>query len=323
MGGPILVGDVGGTNVRFALAVRRNGVMEIEQFQKLPGASSDSFEDALRRYLDESGARPASACFALAGPIENQEVTLTNRQWNVSAAAVKAQFGLEDVRLINDFHAMARAVPEYEVTSFDEIISGTPKPGAPKLVAGPGTGFGVATLLPGRTAGEWHVVSGEGGHMAYAPRTAIELELTRLLARDHGYVSNELLASGSGLEEVHRAFCEIFDRKCLQLSPQEMRQLADDGDEMFRSLIEVRALTVMGAVGDLVLANGALGGVVLAGGVTERISDFLKTPLARARFVSRGPMSGYLEECPIWLMHDAAAPLIGAAADFEQTRNLS
>ncbi|MFN4183574.1 MAG: glucokinase [Hyphomonas sp.] len=318
MEGPVLVGDVGGTNVRFALAARRDGVLRIEHFQKLPGDDFESFEAALRHYLSKTSVRAEAACFALAGPIIDQEVTLTNRaKWKVSSAGVASLFGFQDVRLINDFHAMARSVPEYAVSSFDKIFPGTPKPGAPMLVAGPGTGFGVATLLSG-TDGQWQVMSGEGGHMAYASRTAVELEMTRLLTRDYGYVSNELVASGSGLEEVHRAFCEIYGRDCLELSPEDMRQRADEGDEMFLALIEVRALAVMGAAGDLVLANGALGGVVLAGGVTERISDFLKTPQARERFVSRGPMSPYLEDCPVWLMHDAAAPLIGAAADFEQ-----
>jgi len=317
MEGSVLVGDVGGTNVRFALAARRDGVLTISDFQKYPGDAYDSFDDVLRSYLDQTGARPRAACFALAGPIKNQEVTLTNRKWHVSSAAVKAQFGFEDVRLINDFHAMARSVPEYAVSSFDVIFPGTPEAGAPVLVTGPGTGFGVATLFSGPD-GQWQVLSGEGGHMAYAPRTAVEFELTRLLARDYGYVSNELVASGSGLEEVHRAFCEIYGRECLDLSPEDMRLRADEGDEMFRALIELRALAVMGAAGDLVLANGARGGVVLAGGVSERLSEFLKTPVARQRFVARGPMSGYLEDCPVWLMRDAAAPLIGAAVYFEQ-----
>ena len=318
MSGSVLVGDVGGTNVRFAIASRAGGCLEIEHFEKFPGDDFESFQAALQNYLDTTGAHAKAACFALAGPVRAQEVTLTNRaKWKVSAATVASHFGFEAVRLINDFHAMARSVPEFDVTSFDEILPGTPKVGAPRLVAGPGTGFGVATLLSGPD-GQWSVVAGEGGHMAYAPRTQLEHELARLLTRDHGYVSNELVASGSGLEEVHRAFCEIFDRDCLDLSPEEMRQRADAGDEMFQRLIEVRSLAVMGAAGDLVLANGALGGVVLAGGVSERISEFLKTPLARQRFVARGPMSDYLEDCPVWLMRDASAPLIGAAAYFEQ-----
>lgn len=321
MQGEILVGDIGGTNARFAVAGRREGKISIEHFLKVPGEAFASFEDALRHYFAQTGARPSACCLALAGPVDDQQVTLTNRQWRVSASSLKACFGFEDVRLINDFHAMARAVPEYATESFEVILPGTAKRGAPILVTGPGTGFGVATLLTSPD-GRWSVVSGEGGHMAYAPRTDIEHELTRLLKRDYDYVSNELVASGSGLDEVHRAFCEIYGREWQELSPVEMRKRADEGDEMFKTLIEVRALAVMGAAGDLVLANGALGGVVLAGGVSERLSGFLGTPQARQRFVSRGPMSQYLENCPVWLMRDAAAPLIGAAAYYEQNARI-
>jgi len=317
MAAPVLVGDVGGTNVRFAVAVRRGTAFSIEQFEIYPGDDFTSFEEALEHYLDQSGVRGIPACFALAGPVKEQEVKLTNRPWMVSASHVAERFGLKHVCLINDFHAMARAVPEYATESLEPIIAGTAQEGAPVLVTGPGTGLGVATLAsaPG---GGWLVLAGEGGHMAYAPRSDIEQRLASLLARDHGYVSNELVASGSGLPAVHAAFCEIFGRTLNTLSPAEMRARADNGDEMYRTLIEVRALAVMGAAGDLVLANGALGGVVLAGGVTERIVDFLRMPLARERFVSRGPASTYLEQCPVWLMRDAFAPLIGAAAHYEQ-----
>lgn len=314
---PILVGDIGGTNARFALASRQDGKLRIEHFEKLAGEDFESFDGALQQYVSQTGARVSAACFALAGPIEDQQVTLTNRGWQVSAKALKAQFGFQDVCLINDFHAMARSVPEFSFEAFDCILPGAPETGAPVLVAGPGTGFGVATLLS-EVGGCWRVISGEGGHMAYAPRSPVEHELARLLMRDHGYVSNELVASGSGLGAVHAAFCEIYGRDLVELPPEEMRQRADAGDELFRTLIEVRALAVMGATGDLVLANGALGGVVLAGGVSERISDFLKTGEARQRFVSRGPMSHYLEDCPVWLMREATAPLIGAAAHYEQ-----
>ena len=321
MAEPVLVGDVGGTNARFALATRRGGSISIERFEVLSGDHHKSFEDALDDYLNQTGAKADRACFAFAGPVKDQRVALTNRPWKVAAAEVKDRFGFQDVCLINDFHAMARSVPEFSVESFEEIFAGTPREGAPVLVTGPGTGLGVATLLAA-PEGQWTVIAGEGGHMAYAPRSRMEHELAQLLQREHGYVSNELVASGSGLAAVHAAFCEIYGREPAKLSPAEMRQQADAGDEMFQALIEVRALAVMGAAGDLVLANGALGGVVLAGGVSERISDFLKLPAARERFVSRGPMNGYLDECPVWLMHDAIAPLIGAAAHYEQVSRI-
>jgi glucokinase len=309
----VLVGDVGGTSVRFAIARRENDRFLIDHYQKLEGDDFSSFDDALALYLSQTDLAPDQACFALAGPIEGGEVDLTNRLWHVSASGISRRFNMSCVHLINDFAGMARAVPEIDPASFETIIDGDPVEGAPILVAGPGTGFGVATLLGSPTAG-WQVLNGEGGHMAFSPRDGAELELAKVLLRRHGYVSNELVASGSGLKCVHEALCEIHGRAHQETSPQEMRRLADAGDAMFRSLIQIRANTVMSAVGDLVLANGALGGVVLAGGVSERIADYLKSPEARDRFVQRGPLSRYLRNCPVRLMGDPEAPLIGAAA---------
>jgi len=318
MDAPLLVGDVGGTHVRFALAERRDGAWRIEAFRIFPGSDFTTFEDALRAYLDKTGVRAARACLAIAGPVQHGQGRLTNRGWLVSARALEAGFGIPDVLVVNDFVAMARSVPELGADAFETILPGIPVETAPVIVAGPGTGFGVATLVP--AGGSWSVLSGEGGHARYAPQTDIEHELARLLARDRGYVSNELVASGSGLDEVHAAFCEMFGRAEETLTPAEMRTRADAGDPMYRALIELRALAVMGYAGDLALINGALGGVVLAGGVAERIADFLKTPAAADRFASRGPMSDYLKTCPVRLMHHPSAPLIGAAAYFAQTR---
>ena len=234
----------------------------------------------------------------------------------MSEQGLQTRFGFDDVRLINDFTAMARAVPEFDTGSFEPILPGKPESDSPVIVAGPGTGFGVATLLP--DGGDWDVLTGEGGHMAFAPRNQLEFQLAGILLQKFGYVSNELVASGTGLPPVHEAFCEIYGRPVEDIPPAEMRERADAGDEMYYQLILVRACTVMGAVGDLALSNGALGGVVLAGGVTERIVDFLRTPEATERFRQRGPMSRFLENCPVVLMKDPEAPLIGAAAYYDQ-----
>lgn len=313
----ILVGDVGGTNVRFAIARRVQTKIVIEHFQKFGDDNALSFEQMLKLYLDQLPLKPARACFALAGPIDDGEVLLTNRGWTVSERHLQQTFGFDNVLLINDFAAMARSVPEADFDGLQAVIDGKPLANAPILVAGPGTGFGVATLFKS-PSGRWSVITGEGGHMAFAPRDDLEFRLSRILLREQGYVSNELVASGSGLDAVHSAFCEIFGRERVDLSPKEMRQHADNGDEMFQKLIQVRANTVMSAVGDLVLANGAMGGVVLAGGVTERLVDYLKSDDARLRFQQRGAISHYIRKCPVRMMVDPHAPLIGAAAYFEQ-----
>lgn len=314
----ILVGDVGGTNARFATAFRQGVWIRIERFERFEGADFPNFNKALESYLGRARLQPRAACIAAAGPVRGGTAQLTNRDWRICEAEVSERFGIADVLVVNDFVAMARSVPELEPEAFSVVFEGTPVPGAPILVAGPGTGFGVSTLIPSRDG--WLVLAGEGGHIAYAPRTELERELGRLLARHHGYVSNELVASGSGLDGVHSAFCEIYDRPYLEMPPARMQRNADAGDEMYRALIQLRAMAVMGAAGDLALANGTLGGVVLAGGVSERIADVLRSSEARERFVSRGLMSGYLADCPVKLLHEAAAPLIGAAAFFAQVR---
>jgi len=311
----VLVGDIGGTNIRFGIAELSETGIVIHDFYKMPGDHFEGFSDALQSYSDEASPNLKSlrACFALAGPVIDGAVQLTNRDWAISGSQIKSQFELPDVRLVNDFTAMARAVPEIVPAELEQIRPGISRTDAPVIVAGPGTGFGVATVLPGRSKG-WRVLSGEGGHMAYAPVSDIEIELAQLLRKSHGFVSNELVCAGIGLDAVHRALCEIFDRPYQQTSPGEMLKLAATGDEVFLELCHIRARGTMGAVGDLVLANGAFGGVVLAGGVSERLATYLKAGEALDRFLGIGARARFLSDVPIHLMHDPVAPLIGAAA---------
>ena len=127
----VLVGDVGGTHVRFAIARRQDGRIVADNFEKFAGDDFARFDDVLRAYLDRTHARVGQACFAMAGPVQHGSVTLTNRGWHVSEQELRAGFGFDDVRLINDFTAMARAVPEFEQSSFDSILPGEPEPEAP------------------------------------------------------------------------------------------------------------------------------------------------------------------------------------------------
>ena len=147
MSEPVLVGDIGGTNVRFAIACEENGRICTDHFSKLAGDDYDAFDRALSDYLDETNVDVSHACFAMAGPVDDGEVLLTNRQWKVSEQQLRQRFGFDNVCLINDFTAMARSVPEHDTSSFDVVLEGTPHEDRPVLVAGPGTGFGVATLL--------------------------------------------------------------------------------------------------------------------------------------------------------------------------------
>lgn len=316
----VLVGDVGGTNVRFARADLAGERIQVSGFAKLRGDDFCCFERALQRYYDETDdSHTNAAVFALAGPLQNGEVSLTNRDWTVSRSKLMDEFTLSDVHLMNDFAAMARAVPELGRENMQLVKPGTMELDRPIIVAGPGTGLGVATLFPGRF-GYWKVISGEGGHLSFAPRNDLEIELLKTLQAQYGYVSNELVCSGMGLPAVHRALCQIHGTEYVETPPADMLHAAEQGDAFFLELCRLRARAVMNAVGDLALANGGLGGVVLAGGVTERLLPYLLEDDAQQRFTERGPMSRYLADCPIHLMTDPAAPLIGAAALYLKDR---
>lgn len=312
----VLVGDIGGTNVRFGRArLGFAGHPEVEDIAIMPGDNFCCFDDALKSYLSQLGNNPpACALFAFAGPVRDGVVRLTNRDWTVNSRELARDVGMDKIRLVNDYAAMARSIPELGDESFRLLHDGrTPDERAPILVAGPGTGLGMATLLPEGERG-WRVMTGEGGHAAFAPRTDREWELTKRLQQSHGYVSKELVLSGSGLNAVHKALCEIDGVAWQVTPPAEIMRMAEEGDPISRDICEIRAGATLDALGDAALINGTRGGVVITGGVAERLVNWLATPNALSRFFERGPMSHYMEPIPIRLLMQADAALIGAAA---------
>ncbi|WP_371395943.1 ROK family protein [Fretibacter rubidus] len=309
----ILVGDVGGTNVRLGLADKgADGKLILTQFSKVRGDDVGSLDDAIDQFLAETHFKPRHVCMALAGPVANGEVSLTNREWHISETALSKRFGFDNVRLYNDFTAMARSVPELQANDFRSLHKGTQVPGKPVLVAGPGTGFGTSTII--QINGRWHVISGEGGHQAWAPQSEAETELLHILQKSHDFVSLELVSSGHGMDTVHSAICERHGLAYKKMRPADILTAAHSGDAVCREVCEVRGAAVMGALGDMAMIFGAQGGIVLAGGVSERLVDFIDTPKALSRFTNRGPMSDYVADIPVDLLLNSAAPLFGVAA---------
>lgn len=313
----ILVGDVGGTSVRLAIAkLRADGSHTLENFVKLPGDQYTSLESAIDSYLSTLNIRPNKASLAIAGPIIEGHVKLTNRDWAFSESSLKSHLGFSDVRFYNDFTAMARSVPLLGSSSFESIYDGKCSLSqSPIVVAGPGTGFGMAILVP--TQNGVVVVPSEGGHQAYAPQSHIETKIMHVLQKKHDFVSLELISSGSGMNAVYRALCEIHGQNYEKLSPVEIRRRADLGDAACLDVCEIRAAAVMGAVGDMALACGA-NRVVLAGGVSKRLIDYLRAPKAMARFINKGPQSHLMKKTSIHLLINPKAPLYGAATLFTE-----
>ena len=312
----ILAGDIGGTNARFGCLERKTeGGWDVHHYTKVKGSDFTSFDDAIEFYLSQLESRPTRAAFAAAGPVEAGYINLTNTDWQISAERVASLHGFETCALYNDFAGMTRSIPELSDDDFTVIRSGQARADEPILVAGPGTGFGVGYLVP--TKAGWHVMSTEGGHISYSPQTSLELELLQVLKRDRDYVSLELVSSGKGLPVIHKAVCEIHGETYEYTEPDLIRERANANHAISRDVCNIRAAATMGAIGDLVLSGGARGGIVLAGGVSERMIDFYMQPAAMSRYLNRGPQSGYVRAIPLRLLKCPLAPLIGSAALLE------
>ncbi|MEM8634758.1 MAG: glucokinase [Pseudomonadota bacterium] len=311
----VLVGDVGGTHVRLATIDLTIGPTVFSDFEKFRSDDFSDFYSVLKSYLKTESRSCNAALFALAGPPRGRSISLTNRLWTVSSDRLEREFDFEKATLVNDFTAMARSIPEVSADAFSSLKTGVANPDEPVLVIGPGTGLGIASLLklPG---GGWHVIGGEGGHGAFAPSNDEEWELCKILRRERDYVPNELICAGIGFNELHRAVSELNGVDHEHLSPGEVSDRAADGDALCLQICRLRARTVMTVAGDIALANGAKGGVVIAGGASVKLSSYLREEGSIDRFTARGIQTNYMSEIPIRLLVDEQAPLVGAAALF-------
>ncbi len=309
--GAILVGDAGGTNVRFALAHFSGGAVSLAEVWKRPGKDFETFEAALEAYLSQTKPAFAGASFGFAGVTGGPHVVLLNRGWTVDINTVKLRLGVDRLVVVNDFFAMARSAPELGPDQLHPISHGKPDPAGSLAIGGPGTGFGVGILR--RAEPGWIVVGGEGGHQAYTPETDIEWKLAEKLRKQHGYVSNEMVAGGVGFEDTRDALFEIMGLKEKPFTQSEVIDAANAGDPIALEFCRLRARTVMTAMGNMALLSNASGGVFIAGGVAQRLEPWLKERAPLDRFYMRGVRAALMKPIPVKLIVSESAPLIGSA----------
>jgi glucokinase len=315
----ILLADVGGTNVRFALADPASAKpLLADSIHRYRVADFATFTDAALAYLGETGARPHRGVFGFAGQVRDGEVQITNHAWKVSRDKVRDELALEHLHIINDFAAMSLCVPLLDAGDVRAIGA----PGAPVLDAskttrfalvGPGTGLGVGALL--LQEGHASALETEGGHTSFAPRTEEDVEILRRLAARFGRVSNERLLSGSGLANLHDALADIHGFPVERLIPEEItRRASADCDPACVRTIETFCELLGGVAGDFVLAFGAWDGVYLAGGLPPLILPWLERGGFRRRFEDKGRFVDTLSRVPTVAILHPDAGLLGAAA---------
>jgi len=308
-----MVGDIGGTNARFALAqITAHQEIIISDYEKYEADRFDRFEDIVSCFLDKFGHHPRQAVFAVAGPVQNGEMQFTNRDWCLRETDIARICNIESVTLINDFAAMARAVPQLQQDSFIDIQHGVAIDGAPIIVAGPGTGFGACLIVPSQN--DWQVLPGEGGHSSFAPMTDFEKELVSALQRHWPIVSIEHICGGANLDILTRIMFDLHNQPPEIIKPHEIIDRAGQGDEICRALCDIRAMATMAGLANMALIGGARGGAVIAGGVAKHLADYLSAPEAIARFRAAWPETDFLATMPVRLMTNPIASLVGAAA---------
>jgi glucokinase len=311
-----LVGDIGGTHARFAIAHVGPGGIRIRDVKVLEAAQYPTGMDALAAYLGDipSKDRPRLAVIAAAGPIHRGAVAFTNNVgWRFSEAGLVKAAALKRARLINDFTAQALALEHLKPKALHRIgPKGAAKGDGVMVVVGPGTGFGASALVI--DGDRRSTVSGEGGHATFAPGNVVELEIVRRLAKRFDPVSNEHLLSGPGLRNLYQTLAEIIREPASLSDPAEITKAALDGDPLSRLTLD-RFCAILGSVaGDFALAFGARKGVYISGGIAPEILSVLDASDFRRRFEHKDRMRDYLKPIATQVVLEPHAALIGAAA---------
>jgi glucokinase len=283
-----LVGDVGGTNCRLAVARVIDGELKPTQLRRYKCADFARAEDAIDAYLSalDWSAPLSAAVIAVAGPVVGGEVRSTNMHWRMSEAMLTGH-GAQRVKLINDYTALALSIEHLAATDLAAVGPDIPgDPQATAAVIGAGTGFGCGALARG--VGGSVAIATEGGHIAFSPGDPLEIEILRILTNEFGRVSVERLLSGPGLVNLHRALAKIAGAGAEPLSSEEIVSAANGGPGLCRDAVE-RFCEIYGHVaGDVALIYGARAGVFLGGGIAPELKDYFQQGGFRRRFEANG-----------------------------------
>lgn len=308
---PRLIADIGGTYARFALETAPG---HFEQAASLRCADHADFHAAVRAYL---GGVPATAvehaAVAIANPVDGDDVRMTNYHWQFSIEQMRQRLGLQTLVVVNDFTALAMAVPRLTAAERRQVGGGKAREPSVVGVLGAGSGLGVSGLIPADHG--WVALGTEGGHTSFAPRDERELALLRYAWREFDHVSFERLLSGPGLELIHRALAYQHGRGLPALAAPDITRLGLAGtDALCVEALDIFCTLLGTAAANLAVTLGAFGGIYIGGGIVPRLGQAFDRSPFRARFEDKGRFSDYLRAIPTYVITAANATFVGASA---------
>jgi len=317
-----LVADIGGTNIR--LGVVKSNASDVSNLQVYQCADYAGLADVIKTYLAhyQLENRAINACFAIACPVEDDLITMTNLPWQFSKSEIKKSLKLNQLLMINDYTAIAHAIPLLNADQKIKIGQGQVIENKPISICGPGTGLGVANLIPANIddhKGQWISCGGEGGHVDFAPTDEVEISILRFLLKTYAHVSYEQLLSGLGLEQIYLALANHHQRLVEPLSAKEIstKALKKQCDLCLETLN--RFCQILGAfAGNLALTLASFGGVYIAGGIVPRFIEFLKKSDFRKHFEQKGRFNQFNSSIATYVITEEQPGIIGASAYLDQ-----
>lgn len=309
---PLLVCDIGGTNVRLGLV--RSPVADLELLDPVLTGQAATFEQALQPILAKHALRPRSMLISAAGPVHNRRLSLTNANWILDGPSIAQSFGLTQGLLLNDFEALALSLPSLRKDQTRFIGQAFESQNGSQLILGPGTGLGLSLLV--QTRDGYQALPSEAGHMDFGPVSAEDFALWPHIERVHRRISAETLLSGPGLSRLHQARLTNLGKaqseplSAQNISAEALRNPQGEAAKTLRLFWQFMARFA----GDMAICFAATGGVTLAGGILPKIHAFADANLFREIFSAKAPMQTLLEAMPIRLLIDDRAVLTGLAS---------
>lgn len=310
---PRLLGDIGGTHARLAWQAAPDA--PLTHVRSLSSTAFPTVADAIEDWLAQGPRQPpVAACLGVATAVVGDVVAMTNHPWVFSIEALRQRLGLQHLLVINDFTALALALPVIEAQHLHQVGGGAGDPQSPQALVGPGTGLGVSGLLP--CAQGPVPLAGEGGHVSLAAHNETEWAVIQQLRSRHAHVSAERALSGPGLGELYLALCQV--RGVTPLAPPEaaeiVRRALAGQDSLCRGALDLFFDFLGSVAGDLTLTLGARGGVFIGGGMVPRMLDAFMQSGFRQRFEDKGRFAPYLREVPVWVITAPDSPALWGAA---------
>ncbi|WP_206951517.1 bifunctional transcriptional regulator/glucokinase [Trinickia acidisoli] len=309
--GPRLLADIGGTNARFALETEPG---EISQIRVYPCADYPTIEDVLKKYLkDTKVGRVNHAAIAIANPVDGDQVSMTNFKWAFSIEATRRALGFDTLLVVNDFTALAMALPGLTDSQRVQVGSGARRQNSVIGLLGPGTGLGVSGLIPADD--RWIALGSEGGHASFSPQDEREDVVLHYARKKWPHVSFERVAAGPGIELIYRALAARDKKRVAPaVDPADVVERAHAGEALALEAVDCFCGILGSFAGNLAVTLGALGGMYIGGGVVPKLGDLFLRSSFRERFEAKGRFEPYLANVPTYVITAEYPAFLGVSA---------